>query len=123
LSLFDSTITFQAQYQQSRELAPLVALLIQDNENPRSLAWVTRSMRSRLSKLAKTPMGEPDALARLVPDLQHTQLDALCQHDAQGQLSQLRACLSDCVQAAWQISDAISGHYFSHTQDGDSVGA
>ncbi len=123
LSLFDSTITFQAQYQQSRELAPLVELLVQDNENPRSLAWVTRSMRSRLSKLAKTPMGEPDALARLVPDLQQTQLDALCRHDAQGQLPQLRACLSACVKAAWQISDAISGQYFSHTQDGDSVGA
>ncbi|WP_408593653.1 circularly permuted type 2 ATP-grasp protein [Limnohabitans sp.] len=123
LALFDSTITFQAQYQQSRDLAPLVELLIQDNENPRSLAWVTRSMRSRLSKLAKTPMGEPDALARLVPDLQQTPIDALCQHDAQGQLPQLRACLSACVQAAWQVSDAISGQYFSHTQDGDSVGA
>ncbi|MBU3648657.1 MAG: A circularly permuted ATPgrasp family protein, partial [Limnohabitans sp.] len=37
LALFDSTITFQAQYQQSRELAPLVELLVQDNDNPRSL--------------------------------------------------------------------------------------
>jgi len=123
LALFDSTITFQSQYQQSRELAPLVELLMQDNDNPRSLAWVARSLRARLSKLAQTPMGQPDALARLVPDVQHTELDALCQRDAAGQLPQLRACLMGCVQAAWQVSDAISGQYFSHTQDGDSVGA
>jgi uncharacterized circularly permuted ATP-grasp superfamily protein/uncharacterized alpha-E superfamily protein len=123
LALFDSTITFQSQYQQSRELAPLVELLMQDNDNPRSLAWVARSLRARLSKLAQTPIGQPDALARLVPDVQHTELDALCQRDADGQLSQLRACLVGCVQAAWQVSDAISGQYFSHTHDSDSVGA
>jgi hypothetical protein len=26
---------------------------VQDNDNPRSLAWVTRALRGRLSKLAK----------------------------------------------------------------------
>ena len=51
LSLFDSTITFHAQYPQSRELAPLLNLLVQDDENPRSLAWVARTLRGRLSKL------------------------------------------------------------------------
>ena len=122
LALFDSTITFQAQHQQSRDLAPLVELLIQDNDNPRSLAWVTRSLRARLSKLAITPMGEPDALALLVPSVQHAKLEELCERDAQGQLSALRGCLMHCVQAAWQVSDAITGHYFSHTQNGDSVG-
>jgi hypothetical protein len=132
LSLFDSTITFQAQYQQSRELAPLLALLVLDNDNPRSLAWVSRSLRSRLSKLAATPMGEPDALARLVPNLQVNHASSLpltnalahlCEADAHGHHMHLRKVLNECVQAAWQVSDAISARYFSHTQDGDSVGA
>ena len=123
LSLFDSTITFQAQYQQSRELAPLIELLVQDNDNPRSLAWVARTLRGRLSKLAKTPMGEPDALARLVPDLKHTDLEQLCTPNAVGHHPNLRACLTECMQAAWQVSDAITAHYFSHTDDADSVGA
>jgi uncharacterized circularly permuted ATP-grasp superfamily protein/uncharacterized alpha-E superfamily protein len=123
LSLFDSTITFQAQYQQSRELAPLIELLVQDNDNPRSLAWVARTLRGRLSKLANTPMGEPDALARLVPDLKQTDLQQLCTPNAAGHHPQLRACLTECMQAAWQVSDAISAHYFSHTDDSDSVGA
>ncbi|WP_281788029.1 circularly permuted type 2 ATP-grasp protein [Limnohabitans sp. INBF002] len=123
LSLFDSTITFQAQYQQSRELAPLIELLVQDNDNPRSLAWVARTLRGRLSKLANTPMGEPDALARLVPDLKQTDLEQLCMPNDVGHHPNLRACLTECMQAAWQVSDAITSHYFSHTDDADSVGA
>ena len=123
LALFDSTITFQAQYQQSRELAPLIELLLQDNDNPRSLAWVSRTLRARLSKLAATPIGKPDALALLVPDLKQTDLDQLCSRSEEGHLSQLRSCLTDCMQAAWQVSDAITAHYFSHTDHADSVGA
>jgi uncharacterized alpha-E superfamily protein len=123
LALFDSTITFQAQYQQSRELPPLIELLVQDNDNPRSLAWVARTLRGRLSKLADTPMGEPDALARLVPELKHTDLAELCESDAAGHHPHLRACLTTCMQAAWQVSDAITARYFSHTDDADSVGA
>jgi uncharacterized circularly permuted ATP-grasp superfamily protein/uncharacterized alpha-E superfamily protein len=122
LSLFDSSITFQAQYQQSRELTPLIELLVQDNDNPRSLAWVARTLRGRLSKLANTPMGEPDALARLVPDLKHIDLAQLCTPNEVGHHPQLRACLTECMQAAWQVSDAITAHYFSHTDAADSVG-
>ena len=123
LALFDSTITFQAQYPQSRDLAPLIELLVLDNDNPRSLAWVARTLRGRLSKLADTPMGEPDALARLVPDLKNTDWAELCMRDGEGKLPHLRACLSVCMQAAWQVSDAITARYFSHTDHADSVGA
>ncbi|MEY4727050.1 MAG: hypothetical protein RLZ36_1677 [Pseudomonadota bacterium] len=123
LSLFDSTITFHAQYPQSRELAPLINLLVQDDENPRSLAWVARTLRGRLSKLANTPMGQADALARLVPNLQDTDLVALCTANDAGVYAHLRDCLNHCTEAAWQVSDAIGAHYFNHTDDADSVGA
>jgi uncharacterized alpha-E superfamily protein len=123
LSLFDSTITFHAQYPQSRELAPLLNLLVQDDENPRSLAWVARTLRGRLSKLANTPMGQADALARLVPNLQDTDLAALCTANDAGVYANLRDCLNHCTGAAWQVSDAVCAHYFNHTDDADSVGA
>ncbi len=123
LSLFDSTITFQAQYQQSRDIEPLLALLVRDTDNPRSLAWVARTLRNRLSKLADTPMGEPDPLALLVPDVSHTPIHALCERHPNGHLPGLRTLLGQCMQAAWQVSDGISARYFSHTDHGDSVGA
>lgn len=122
LALFDSTITFQAQHQNSRDRMPLLDLLVHDNDNPRSLAWVARSLRSRLSKLADTPMGQPDALAQQVPVVHAWTLAQLCSADDTGQLQHLRDCLSACTQAAWQVSDAITARYFSHTDSADSVG-
>lgn len=115
LSLFDSSITYQAQYQQSRELWALLDLLVIDRDNPRSLAWVARSLRARLAKLEHVP---PDELSGWeLPSPGDWDLGALCAQDAQGQLSALLAQLAGCPPAAWQISDSISARYFSHTRD------
>jgi len=38
LRLFDSLITYRAQFQARREVLPLLHLLVQDTDNPRSLA-------------------------------------------------------------------------------------
>ncbi len=115
LALFDSTITYQAQYQQSRELWALLDLLVIDRENPRSLAWVARSLRARLAKLEHTPLGELTGWE--VPAPGDWDLAALSAPDAQGQLATLLSHLAACPQAAWQISDTISARYFSHTRD------
>lgn len=115
LALFDSTITYQAQYQQSRELWALLDLLVIDRENPRSLAWVARSLRARLAKLEHVP---PDELTGWdVPAPGDWDLAALSTPDAQGQLSALLTQLAACPQTATQISDTISARYFSHTRD------
>ena len=43
LTIFDSTITYQAQFQELRDLGPLLMLLIKDSDNPRSVGWVSNS--------------------------------------------------------------------------------
>ena len=121
LAVFDSTITFNAQFQLHRELPPLLSLLVLDPDNPRSLAWVTRALRARLSKLADTPIGEPDALAQQVPKL-NLDLQTLCSRNGDQQLTHLQTTLAQCTQAAWQVSDALTARYFSHTLDADSIG-
>ena len=122
LALFDSAITFRAQHQQSRELEPLVALLVQDDENPRALAWVARALRGRLAKLARTPLGEPDPIGRAVPDPGQWPLHLLCSRTAEGRLSSLAECLESCRRAAWQVSDAVSARYFQHIERAGTVG-
>ena len=73
LTLFDSIITFNDRYQHRRDLAPLLDLLVLDSENPRSLGWVTDTLRGRVEKLAVTPAGvrplrkSPVSLAGLLP--------------------------------------------------------
>ena len=113
LALFDSTITFHAQHQQSREIEPLISLLVLDNENPRSLAWVTKAIRSRLSKLADVERHELDPLAQILPNMKLFNLSDLAKTDLDGEFRKLQDCLSICAQAAWQVSDDISAHYFN----------
>ena len=122
LAVFDSTITFHAQYQQSRALTDLVNLLVLDAENPRALAWVTRSLRSRLNKLADAPRDAPDTLTTLVPDLSTHRVEDLCQTDTTGELPALSQLLETCMQSASHVSDALTARYLSHTETSDTVG-
>lgn len=113
LNLFDSTITFHAQHQQSREIAPLVGLLVLDDENPRSLAWVSKALRARLAKLAGTERDNPDELTRSVFNLSTLDLLELSSVDEAGNFSELRHCLQTVSQSAWNVSDEISARYFN----------
>jgi uncharacterized alpha-E superfamily protein len=136
IALFDSTITFHAQYQQSRDMAALIDLLVLDRDNPRSLAWVTHTLRGRLSKLAGS---EPDVLCAMslrVPDPKTWRLEALCQaqpvmSQGMGEIPDLHALpatgrtpgyyfalnelLIQCSAAAFHISEEISATYFTHS--------
>jgi uncharacterized alpha-E superfamily protein len=90
-----------------------------DDENPRSLAWVSKALRARLSKLAGTERDNPDELTRSVTNLQNFDLLKLSTADAYGNFSDLRNCLHAVSQSAWNVSDAISARYFNliHTQE------
>jgi uncharacterized circularly permuted ATP-grasp superfamily protein/uncharacterized alpha-E superfamily protein len=127
LSLFDSTITFRAQYQQSRDTAALLSLVVQDRDNPRSLAWVAYTLRGRLAKLCGSASTAQSAIAVLVPDpdtWQFTQpSSAPSQHATLVEPLSLQQLLGTLTGAAYSVSDAISATYFTHSgQTNQSVG-
>jgi uncharacterized alpha-E superfamily protein len=124
ISLFYSTITFHAQYQQSRELAALLELLVLDRDNPRSLNWVAHSLRGRLAKLEGLENIADSALARRVPDPSLWSLAQLCESKGEnGQLEDLNDLLQQCITAAFHTSEDISATYFTHSgQSNYSVG-
>ena len=127
LSLFDATITFHAQYQQSRDLAALLDLLVLDRENPRSLAWVAHTLRGRLAKLAGSEPDELCSLSLRVPDPAAWNLAHLCEAQAQasvagpeadtahGYFFALHDLLLMCMAAAFNVSNEISATYFTHS--------
>ncbi len=118
LALFDSTITFQAQYQQRRDLAALLDLLVLDRDNPRSLAWVAQTLRGRLAKVeAAAGTAGDDWTQAGLPDFEQIALPSLCAQDAQGRHAALERCLADCTRGAWQLSDLLAGRYFTHSVD------
>ena len=99
-------------------------LLVLDRDNPRSLGWVVQTLRGRLAKLAGSAPDALDALARKMPDPADWRLAPLCTPDADDRYSALAALLSQCLGAAWQLSEDISLRYFTHTfETGQSLGA
>ncbi len=124
LVLFDSTITFRAQFQQSRELSALVELLIADSENPRSIAWVAQSLRHRFEKITRAhqeSLSDLEPIEKLLPSHQE-----FLQQPMQAMRNQelVLGIVRRCKDAAWQVSNIASARYFSHihTQD-TSIGA
>jgi uncharacterized circularly permuted ATP-grasp superfamily protein/uncharacterized alpha-E superfamily protein len=128
VALFDSTITFHARYQQRRDVATLVDLLVLDAENPRSLAWVTQTLRGRIARLAGSAPGKLTALSYELPDPATWTLEHLCDPGPaggeDGPYAALAALLAHCEAAAYHVSDAIGIRYFTLTSESlRSVGA
>ncbi|MDI1274563.1 circularly permuted type 2 ATP-grasp protein [Polaromonas sp.] len=131
LALFDSTITFHAQYQQQRDVSALLDLLVLDRDNPRSLGWVTQTLRGRLARLAENTAGAPQPAPDLTPTLPDPGswlLRDLCNPTSgaqdSGPYAGLLAQLELCCSAAFELSDTLSRRYFSHVApDEHSLGA
>jgi uncharacterized circularly permuted ATP-grasp superfamily protein/uncharacterized alpha-E superfamily protein len=144
VALFDSTITFHAQYQQRRDIPALLDLLVLDRDNPRSLGWVVQTLRGRLAKLAGSAPGDMPDLAMELPDPGSWALADLCEgapagtrddggEHAEGEEEEeggdrhdgrLVTLLQQCCDAALELSDTLSRRYFSHAASGSqSLGA
>ncbi|MGI4776710.1 MAG: circularly permuted type 2 ATP-grasp protein [Janthinobacterium lividum] len=138
IALFDSTITFHARYQQRRDVATLVDLLVLDGDNPRSLAWVTQTLRGRIAKLAGSAPGKLTALSYELPDPASWTLESLCEigdkstgtpETDDGKVTgagypTLVKLFATCATAAYHVSDAIGTRYFTLTSESHrSVGA
>ncbi|MGJ7541897.1 circularly permuted type 2 ATP-grasp protein [Variovorax sp. LT1R16] len=117
VALFDSTITFHARYQQRRDVATMVDLLVLDGDNPRSLAWVTQTLRGRIAKLAGSAPGTLTALSYELPDPAMWTLEHLCETDADGRYPALIQLFEFCETAAYHVSDAIGIRYFTLTSE------
>jgi uncharacterized alpha-E superfamily protein len=124
VALFDSTITFHAQYQQRHDIPALLDMLVLDRDNPRSLGWVAQTLRGRLARLAGSAPGELPDIALTVPDPQAWSLEAMCERDGDGRHVRLLDLLQECTDAAYRLSDALGARYFTHSSEArTSVGA
>ena len=114
LDLFDSVITYRAQFQARREVLPLLHLLVMDTDNPRSLAWVARTLRDRLHKLARQDAQWARAVtAELIPP-EDWPFARLAGTDTAGRHSLLIDTLQQCCSETRQLSDEIGRHLFAH---------
>ena len=110
VAMFDSTITFHAQYQQRRDLDALLDLLVLSEDNPRSLGWVIKSLKSRLLKLPCNRLESDASLSAKLPGL----MDSLVAASHSLQADALVASFKACRAFSFDLSDQVSQRYFSH---------
>jgi len=121
LQLFDSTISFHAQYQQSRTPQALVELLVTSPDNPRSLAWVAQTLRSRLRRIEHLADGATHRLAALLPEAPTDPLQLWPQASASPEA--LSDLLAHYRRSAREVAEGLSGLFFTHSgQAAHSVG-
>lgn len=110
VAMFDSTITFHAQYQQRRDIGALLDLLVLSPDNPRSLSWVIKSLKSQFLKLPGISPQQENSLAATLPDLNSLLINA----SQSLQETHLMGVFAQCRASAFALSDHTSQRYFSH---------
>jgi uncharacterized alpha-E superfamily protein len=119
LGLFDSVITYRARFQGRREMLPLIDLLVFDTDSTRSVAWVVRTLRDRLRKLARMDGAWAYEVTDALPAPETWSIDDMARPDAQGRPAALIAQLLRMVGAVRELSDAIGNHLFAHVAGPD----
>jgi len=119
LSLFDSTITYRAQFQARRELPPLLHLLVLELDNPRSLAGVARTLRDRVERLARHEQGWVERVLENLPSPDKWALDDLLLVDEAGRHAALLASLNNLSERTQALSAEVGRRLFSHVGPGD----
>ncbi|MFZ0978758.1 MAG: circularly permuted type 2 ATP-grasp protein [Candidatus Acidiferrales bacterium] len=119
LEITESAFPYRRRYLMQLETEAIVDLLVADENNPRGVAFQFATIAKHLAALphdASHPSREHDneLLSGLRASLQTANLNELCAV-VEGQSREgLAALLSDVVDRATQLSNAIAHLYFSH---------
>jgi uncharacterized circularly permuted ATP-grasp superfamily protein/uncharacterized alpha-E superfamily protein len=120
LDLFDSAITFRARFQRRLETPALLALLVLDESNPRSLACVLRRLRTEVAKLPlRARASHQDLLACLPAQGVGASMAELS--DAQDGHAAVLSLLERLIEAGWRLSDEVGRCYFAHAEAHDAM--
>jgi len=122
LDVCDSSMTYRTRYFTTIQAAPVLDLLMNDESNPRSLAFQIRDLSDHCAFLARTLQGAewPGARQRRVEEAAEALFEAdvqlLCQPDARGFRYELDRLLATMDATLPALSDAITNTWFSHAE-------
>ncbi len=122
LEVADSSITYRARYFTSLQAAPVLDLLMNDELNPRSLAFQLSDLLTHSRQLSGTPSGAgwPFSKQKRVEEAADRLLDAdvvqLCQPHLGIPRPALDKLLTEAQATLPDFSDAITRIFFSHAE-------
>jgi uncharacterized alpha-E superfamily protein len=122
LEIGDSSMTYRSRYFTTMQTAPVLDLLMNDEANPRSLAFQLRDLSKHSKVLAKTlqgaewPLAKQSRVEEVGVNLFTADVQRLCAPDADGSRWYLDNLLSAMDTALASLSDAITNTWFSHAE-------
>ena len=121
LEVCDSSMTYRSRYFTVLQAAPVLDLLMNDEANPRSLAFQIKDLSEHCRALARTLQarnGRPRNRAggRGRARTCSTRMFGLCQPDPTARAAWLDNLLGALDTALPAFSDAITNTYFSHAE-------
>jgi uncharacterized alpha-E superfamily protein len=122
LEVADSSMTYRSRYFTELQAAPVLDLLMNDDANPRSLAFQIHDLLEHCRCLsgrpsaADWPVSKQRALEEAAANLFHADVGMLCQPGEGGIREPLDQLLVAAGAALPALSDAITNIYFSHAE-------
>jgi uncharacterized circularly permuted ATP-grasp superfamily protein/uncharacterized alpha-E superfamily protein len=114
LDLSDSIITYRARYMGRAEWLAVADLLLFDARNPRSAAFQLGKLAKHVPLLPGGDLGELGARLERLSEASTADLDLLQLFPRADTIGEF---LTDCDEAALQLSDALTLRYFTHVYE------
>jgi len=120
LQIGDSSITYRTRYLTIPRVDLVLELLLMDELNPRSIGFQLATLFDHVGKLpeheepGRHPLEERLVL-RALTAVRLAQKDELAARDSAGELAALQDLLGDLRTALYDLSDALTAQYLSHT--------
>jgi uncharacterized circularly permuted ATP-grasp superfamily protein/uncharacterized alpha-E superfamily protein len=122
LEVCDSSMTYRSRYFTVLQAAPVLDLLMNDETNPRSLAFQVQDLSGHCAFLARTlegaewPLAKQRRVEEAAASLFEADVQALCQPDAGRTRKYLDHLLAQLDVVLPALSDAITNTWFSHAE-------
>jgi uncharacterized circularly permuted ATP-grasp superfamily protein/uncharacterized alpha-E superfamily protein len=122
LEVADSSITYRSRYFTALQAAPVVDLLMNDEANPRSLAFQLRDLTRHSAALSGMPSGngwpvlKQRQMEAAASRLLNADIELLCEGPTGGNRTRLDSLLEDLEAALPAYAEAIANTYFSHAE-------
>jgi uncharacterized alpha-E superfamily protein len=123
LEVADSSMTYRARYFTTLQAAPALDLLMNDEANPRSLAFQIKDLTEHCRSLSSMPSGagwpisKQRRLEEAASNLFREDVGRLCLPGANGIRVALDELLSRLEEELPAFSNAITHTYFSHAEE------
>jgi uncharacterized circularly permuted ATP-grasp superfamily protein len=122
LEVTDSAMAYRSRYFTVLQPAPVLDLLMNEEANPRSLAFQVKDLAEHCRSLSRMPSGagwpvaKQERLREAASDLFHADVRKLCESAGGAPREQLDELLAALESALPALSNAITHAYFSHAE-------